>query len=46
MFIQQTIKELFRDYRFLSAFIVLCLLIFLAVLSAFSPYDPSFWFTV
>lgn len=46
MFIRQIIKELFRDYRFLSAFIALCLLIILALLSAFSPYDPSFWFTV
>ncbi|NMB38811.1 MAG: ABC transporter permease [Firmicutes bacterium] len=46
MLIRQISKELFKDYRFLFAFIVLCFLIILALLSAFSPYDPSFWFYV
>ncbi len=46
MLIRQITKELFQDYRFLFAFIVLCFLIILALLSAFSPYDPSFWFYV
>ncbi len=46
MLIRQITKELFKDYRFLFAFIVLCFLIILALLSAFSPYDPSFWFYV
>src|SRR5690554_4019003 len=42
----QVAKELFKDYRFMFAFIVLCLLVLLAVLSIFSPYDPTFWFSV
>mgnify|MGYP000890758188 CR=1 FL=1 len=46
MLIRQISKELFKDYRFLFASIVLCFLIILALLSAFSPYDPSFWFYV
>jgi len=37
-------KELFKDYRFAFAFIVLCLLVIFAALSVFSPYDPTFWF--
>ncbi|NLM96886.1 MAG: ABC transporter permease [Halanaerobiaceae bacterium] len=42
----QIAKDLFRDYRFLLAFIVLCFLLFLAVLSFFSPSDPTLWFSV
>lgn len=42
--IGSTVKELFRDYRFLFAFIVLCFLVTLAVLSFFSPHDPTIWF--
>ena len=33
--LRSTLKELFRDYRFLCAFIVLCFLAALAVLSFF-----------
>ena len=35
-----TIKDLFRDYRFAVSFIVLCFLFFIAILSFFSPEDP------
>jgi len=38
------IKDLFKDYRFAFSFSVFCLLAFLAALSTFSPYDPTFWF--
>lgn len=41
-----TLKELFRDYRFSVAFIVLCFLITLAVMAFFSPYDPTIWYYV
>jgi len=46
MITPQVAKELFRDYRFLLAFMVLCLLLFLAIFSIFSPYDPTLWFSV
>jgi peptide/nickel transport system permease protein len=36
-----TIKDLFRDYRFVLSFCVLLILLGLALLSAFSPYDPT-----
>ncbi len=36
-------RDLFRDYRFALSFIVLCLLLALAVVSFFSPYDPTVW---
>jgi peptide/nickel transport system permease protein len=41
----KTFKDLFRDYRFKFSFSVLCVLIFLAVLSFFSPDDPTLWNT-
>src|SRR5690554_7566443 len=44
MLTRQTTKELFKDYRFLFAFIVLCILLILALLSVISPYDPTYWF--
>jgi len=34
---------LFKDYRFAFSFCVLCLLLILAGLSFFSPYDPTVW---
>lgn len=34
------LRDLFKDYRFAVAFVVVCLLVVLAGLSAFSPYDP------
>jgi peptide/nickel transport system permease protein len=35
--------DLFRDYRFAFSFIVLLIIMLLAVLSIFSPYDPTLW---
>jgi peptide/nickel transport system permease protein len=35
--------DLFRDYRFSFSFIVLVIILILAVLSIFSPYDPTLW---
>jgi peptide/nickel transport system permease protein len=42
----RVIRDLFRDYRFTFSFIVLLLILTMAVLSFFSPYDPSMWFVV
>lgn len=39
----RVLRDLFEDYRFAFSFTVLCLLLILALLSAFSPYDPTFW---
>lgn len=39
----KVLKDLFRDYRFVLSFCVLCLLLFLAFLTVFSPYDPTLW---
>lgn len=36
----ETLRELFRDYRFAVGFTIFVLLVFLAFLSFFSPYDP------
>jgi len=36
-------RDLLRDYRFAFAFGVLCILMVFALLSFFSPYDPSRW---
>ena len=36
-------KDLFRDYRFALSFIILCALLIIALLSLFSPYDPTVW---
>lgn len=35
--------DLFRDYRFALSFIVLLIIVILALLSIFSPYDPTLW---
>ena len=35
--------DLFRDYRFALSFIVLLVIVILALLSIFSPYDPTLW---
>ena len=42
----RVMRDLFRDYRFTFSFIVLLLILTMAVLSFFSPYDPSMWFVV
>jgi peptide/nickel transport system permease protein len=39
----RVLRDLFKDYRFALSFCVLCALLILAILSAFSPYDPTFW---
>jgi peptide/nickel transport system permease protein len=36
-------KDLFRDFRFVVSFIVLLVILSLAILSIFSPYDPTLW---
>jgi peptide/nickel transport system permease protein len=36
-------RDLFRDYRFALSFCVLGMLLILALLSIFSPYDPALW---
>ena len=39
----KVLKDLFRDYRFASSFIILCLLVFYGALSLFSPHDVTQW---
>lgn len=39
----KTLRDLFRDYRFTLSFIVLLIIVILALLSIFSPYDPTLW---
>ncbi len=36
-------KDLIRDYRFAFSFIVLVIILILALLSFFSPFDPTLW---
>jgi len=42
----RVLKDLFEDYRFMVSFSILGVLLVLAILSLFSPYDPTFWGTV
>ena len=37
------LRDLFKDYRFTFSFIVLVIILILALLSFFSPYDPTLW---
>lgn len=39
----RVLKDLLRDGKFRFGFIVICILLFLAILSFFSPYDPTKW---
>jgi len=39
----RVLRDLFKDYRFAFSFCALCLLLILATLSVFSPYDPTLW---
>ncbi len=39
------IRDLLRDYRFAIGFTVVSILVLMAVMSIFSPYDPTVWFT-
>jgi peptide/nickel transport system permease protein len=40
------LRDLFKDYRFAFSFIVLVIIVIMAVLSFFSPFDPSQWHVV
>ena len=40
------LRDLFQDYRFAISFCILVVLLIFALLSFFSPYDPTFWGTV
>jgi peptide/nickel transport system permease protein len=40
------LRDLFRDYRFCLSFGVLVIILILAFLSNFSPYDPTLWHVV
>lgn len=42
----RTLRDLFKDFRFTISFIVLMIIIVMAVLSFFSPYDPTLWHVV
>jgi peptide/nickel transport system permease protein len=42
----KTLIDLFKDYRFSFAFLVLVIILSLAGLSFFSPYDPTLWHVV
>ena len=37
------LRDLMRDYRFTTGFVVLVVLVLFALLSFFSPYDPTEW---
>ena len=39
----KVLRDLFKDYRFCFSFGVLVIIVILAVLSFFSPYDPTLW---
>ncbi len=39
----KVLRDLFRDYRFVCSFVVLVIILILAILSFFSPYDPTLW---
>ncbi len=39
----KTLRDLFRDYRFCFGFGVLVIIVILAILSFFSPHDPTLW---
>jgi peptide/nickel transport system permease protein len=42
----KVLRDLFRDFRFTFSFIILMIILGMAVLSFFSPYDPTLWFVV
>ncbi|MFN8529370.1 MAG: ABC transporter permease [Anaerolineae bacterium] len=37
------LRDLFKDFRFTFSFVVLLIILIMAVLSFFSPYDPLLW---
>lgn len=40
------LRDLFKDFRFAISFSILVVLLLFALLSLFSPYDPTLWGTV
>jgi peptide/nickel transport system permease protein len=42
----KVLRDLFRDYRFCFSFGVLVIILILASLSFFAPYDPTLWHVV
>jgi peptide/nickel transport system permease protein len=42
----KTLRDLFKDYRFTFSFTVLVIIVVMAVLSFFSPFDPTIWYVV
>lgn len=40
------LRDLFKDYRFVLSFSVLVIIVTMALLSFFSPYDPTLWHVV
>lgn len=42
----KTLGDLFKDYRFTFSFIVLVVIVTMALLSFFSPFDPTIWHVV
>jgi peptide/nickel transport system permease protein len=40
------LTDLFKDYRFALSSVVLLVILILAMLSFFSPYDPTLWYVV
>jgi peptide/nickel transport system permease protein len=41
----KTLRDLLRDYRFAVGFFVVSILVVMALMSFFSPADPTLWFT-
>jgi peptide/nickel transport system permease protein len=39
----KVLRDLFQDYRFAFSFVVLVIILIMAILSFFSPYDPTMW---
>ena len=37
------LRDLLRDYRFCFSFVVLIIILIMAILSEFSPHDPTLW---
>jgi peptide/nickel transport system permease protein len=42
----KTLRDLFKDYRFTVSFVILAFILTMAILSFFSPYDPTLWHVV
>jgi peptide/nickel transport system permease protein len=42
----KVLRDLFKDYRFAFSFVVLMIILIMAFLSFFSPYDPTLWHVV